>query len=58
LLFCLNPHFSCSDLGCRVPLSHSNHGVVCPELIGQEYMDMVGEKNCNYCEDVADHTCN
>jgi hypothetical protein len=55
-LFCPNPHFGCSDLGCRVPLSHSNHGVVCPQLIGEEDMDMVGEKNCDYCEEVADHT--
>jgi hypothetical protein len=57
-LFCPNPHFGCSDLSCRVPLSHSNHGVVCPQLIGEEYMNIVGEKNCDYCESITDHTCN
>jgi hypothetical protein len=43
------------DNRCLVPLSHSNHGWVCPVLIDSD-MEDAGNKNCDYFEDVASHT--
>src|SRR6266850_7137040 len=51
---CPIPHRCCTDDHCWVPLSHTNHGLVCPT---QTDIDMteVGQANCNYCKDLLDH---
>src|SRR5882672_7091020 len=51
---CPIPHRCCTNDHCWVPLSHTNHGLVCP---AQTNIDMteVGQANCDYCEDLLDH---
>jgi len=51
---CPIPYRCCTDDRCWVPLSHTNHGLVCPT---QTDIDMteVGQANCDYCEDLLDH---
>jgi len=51
---CPIPHRCCTDNHCWVPLSHTNHGLICP---AQTDIDMtkVSQANCDYCEDLLDH---
>ena len=51
---CPIPHHCCTDDQCWVPLSHTNHGLVC---LAQVDIDMtkVGQANCDYCEDLLNY---
>ena len=52
---CPTPYCYCADNHCWVPLSHSNHGLVCPAQVNNIDMTKVGQANCDYCEDLLDH---
>src|SRR6267142_2559974 len=52
---CPTPHCCCTDDHCWVPLSHANHGLVCPAQVNNIDMTKVGQANCDYCEDLLDH---
>jgi len=51
---CPFPHRCCTNDQCWVPLSHTNHGPVCPAQVKIDMID-VRQANCDYCEDLLDH---
>src|SRR6267142_4629813 len=52
---CPTPYCYCADNHCWVPLSHSNHGLVCPAQVNDIDMTEVRQANCNYFDDLLDY---
>jgi len=51
---CPTPHHCCSNDRCWVPLSHSNHGLICLAHTDDIDMTEVRQANCDYCDNLLD----